>query len=253
MRGTCTVARENGIPITIHLSESKGDHDYFCSLDHSPSSYVDAVGLLGPSTVLAHAVHVDTAVDIPKFAATGTHVSHCPSSNSKLASGISPVPELLAAGVNVTLGADGAACNNSLDIFQEMKWAAMLQNHTRHEDAASITAETALEMATINGAKALGLDHLIGSLEIGKRADFVAVDVRKVALHPCINPVSNIVYAATGRDVHVVVVDGQVTVEDGKIRTMDEEAIMKMADEALGGLLQRAGLQDQVRSPWPLQ
>lgn len=114
--------------------------------------------------------------------------------------------------------------------------------HNKPGDAASIPAETAL-----------GLDHLIGSLEIGKRVDFVAVDVRKVALHPCINPVSNIVYAATGRDVHVVVVDGQLTVENGKIRTMDEEAIMKMADEALCGLLQRTGFHDQVRSPWPLQ
>lgn len=245
------MAHENSIPITIHLSESKADHNYFCFLDHSPSLYAESVGLLGPSTVLAHAVHVDKTLDIPKFAATGTHISHCPSSNSKLASGISPVPELLAAGVNVSLGCDGGACNNSLDIFQEMKWAAML--HNKPGDAASIPAETALEMATINGAKALGLDHLIGSLEIGKRADFVAIDVRKVALHPCTNPVSNIVYAATGHDVHVVVVDGQVAVEDGKIRTMDEEAIMKMADEALCGLLQRTGLQDQVRSPWPLQ
>lgn len=126
MRETCTVAHENSIPITIHLSESKADHDYFCSLDHSPSSYAESVGLLGPSTVLAHAVHVDKTLDIPKFTATGTHISHCPSSNSKLASGISPVPELLAAGVNVSLGCDGGACNSSLDIFQEMKWAAML-------------------------------------------------------------------------------------------------------------------------------
>ena len=95
------MARENDIPITIHLSENKADHDYFCSLNHSPSSYAESVGLLGPSTVLAHAVHVDRNLDIPKFAATGTHIFHCPS-YSKLASGTSPVPELLAAGVNVS-------------------------------------------------------------------------------------------------------------------------------------------------------
>lgn len=219
--------------------------------EHSMSSYAEAVGLLGPLTVLAHAVHIDKALDIPKFASTGTLISHCPSSNSKLVCGTSPVPELLAAGVNVTLGTDGGACNNSLDMFQEMKWAAML--HNKPGDASPVPAELALEMATINGAKALGLDHLIGSLEISKRADFVAIDVRKVTLHPCTNPVSNIVYTATGCDVHVVVVDGQVTVENGNIKMMDEEAIMKMADEALCGILQKTGLHDQVRFQWPVQ
>lgn len=251
MRRLCTVARESKIPITIHLAESKADSDYFRSLSHSAGSYAEATGLLCSSTVLAHTVHLNKGLDIPRFATAGAHVSHCPSSNSKLGSGISPVQALLKAGVNVTLGTDSGACNNSLDMFQEMKWASML--HNKPGNPAPIPAETALEMATINGAKALGLDYLIGSLEIGKRADFVAIDMRKVELQPRPDPVSNIVYAATGRDVHVVVVDGRITVENGKILTMDEEAIMMTANEALCELLQRTNLQGQVGSKWPVQ
>jgi cytosine/adenosine deaminase-related metal-dependent hydrolase len=134
-------------------------------------------------------------------------------------------------------------------MFQEMRWTAMV--HNTPGDAARITAETVLEMATINGAKALGLHHLIGSLEIGKRADFVALNVQKTTLQPCVNPVSNVVYGATGRDVHVVVVDGRIVVEGGKLLTMDEEEIIKAANQAIRGLLQRTGLQDKVKSYWP--
>ncbi|PKX88617.1 amidohydrolase family protein [Aspergillus novofumigatus IBT 16806] len=244
-----TAAHSYGIPVTMHLAESKGDADYFSSLGHTAGSYAQAVGLLSPSTVFAHAVYINETSDVPLLSSSGVHISHCPTSNSKFASGICPVPDLLAAGLNVSLGTDGDACNNTSDMFQEMRWTAMV--HNTPGDAARITAETVLEMATINGAKALGLHHLIGSLEIGKRADFVALNVQKTTLQPCVNPVSNVVYAATGRDVHVVVVDGRIVVEGGKLLTMDEEEIINAANQAIGGLLQRTGLQDKVKSYWP--
>ncbi|GFF23206.1 metallo-dependent hydrolase [Aspergillus udagawae] len=249
MQKLSTASHSYGIPVTMHLAESKGDADYFSSLGHTAGSYAQAVGLLSPSTVFAHAVYINETSDVPLLSSSGVHISHCPTSNSKLASGICPVPDLFAAGLNVSLGTDGDACNNTSDMFQEMRWTAMV--HNTPGDAARITAETVLEMATINGAKALGLHHLIGSLEIGKRADFVALNVQKTTLQPCVNPVSNVVHAATGRDVHVVVVDGRIVVEGGKLLTMDEEEIIKAANQAIRGLLQRTGLQDKVKSYWP--
>ncbi|KAF7160168.1 hypothetical protein CNMCM5623_005683 [Aspergillus felis] len=249
MRKLSTAAHSYGIPVTMHLAECKGDADYFSSIGHTAGSYAQAVGLLSPSTVFAHAVYINKSSDVPLLSSSGAHISHCPTSNSKLASGICPVPDLLAAGLNVSLGTDGNVCNNTSDMFQEMKWTALV--HTTPGDAARIPAETILEMATINGAKALGLHHLIGSLEIGKRADFVALNVEKTTLQPCVNPVSNVVYAATGRDVHVVVIDGRIVVEGGKLLTMDEEEIIQAANQAICGLLQRTGLQDKVKSHWP--
>ncbi|KAB8068052.1 Metallo-dependent hydrolase [Aspergillus leporis] len=246
-----TASRTHGIPITIHLAESKADTEYLASLGFTPAAYAEAVGLLSPLTVLAHAVHVDETLDIPMIASSGAHISHCPTSNSKLGSGTSPVPKLLAAGVNVSLGTDGAPCNNTCDLFLEMKQAAIA--HNTPENPAPIPAEMVLEMATINGAKALGLDHLIGSLEVGKKADFVALDMNKVALQPCVNPVSNVVYAATGRDVHVVVVNGQIVVEDGRLLTLDEEAILTAAKQTICEVLKKANLHDQVKPHWPLK
>ncbi|GIJ92440.1 hypothetical protein Asppvi_011422 [Aspergillus pseudoviridinutans] len=189
MRKLSTAACSYGIPVTMHLAESKSDADYFSSIGHTAGSYAQAVGLLSPSTVFAHAVYINKASDVPLLSSSGTHISHCLTSNSRLASGICPVPALLAAGLNVGFGTDGNVCNNTSDMFQEMKWAAMVHNNTPG-DAAKIPAETVLEMATTNGAKALGLHHLIGSLEIGKRADFVALHVEKTTLQPCVNPVS---------------------------------------------------------------
>lgn len=126
------------------------------------------------------------------------------------------MPELLTGGVNVGLGTDGAPCNNSCDMLQEMKLAAIIHRNVSHNPTLT-PAETALEMATINGARALGLGDRIGSLEIGKQADFAAIDTQKWQLQPHHNPVSDMVYAATGRDVDVVVVDGQMLVKDGRL------------------------------------
>ncbi|KAE8389072.1 hypothetical protein ETB97_009345 [Aspergillus alliaceus] len=245
------VAHSHGIPITIHCAESQLQYNSFASHGHTPVSWAESVGLLSPSTVLAHMVHLDKINDIPKLAASGAHIAHCPTSNAKLASGIARVPDLVAAGVNVSIGTDGAPCQNTCDLLQELKLAAIVQRSVSHNPSL-FRAETILEMGTINGARALGLADQIGSLEVKKRADFVALDMRKPHLQPCINPVSNVVYSATGRDVSVVVVDGQLVVDRGKLLTMDEEAIIEAAKQKSCSILERADLMDQIRSIWPV-
>lgn len=214
-------------------------------------SYCSSVGLLGPSTVLVHMVHLDDS-DVAKLAETGTHVAHCPTSNAKLASGICRLPSLLNAGVNVGLGTDGAPCNNTNDLLQEMKLAAIIHKAASYNPTI-VSAEQVLEMATINGAKALGLQDQIGSLDVGKKADFVVVDMRRVHLQPYFSPVSAVVYSVTGRDVECVVVDGKVVVQGGKLMTMDEEEVWREAERRSKEIVERAGLTEKVKGQWPLK
>ncbi|KKK21380.1 hypothetical protein P175DRAFT_0524613 [Aspergillus ochraceoroseus IBT 24754] len=245
------ISREKGIPITMHCAEVKADRDFFASVGHTPMTYCDSVGLLSPSTVLVHMVHLDDN-DIRVLAGSGTHVAHCPTSNAKLASGICRVPDLQEAGVNIGLGTDGAPCNNTCDLLQEMKLAAIIHKSISY-DPTAVPAESVLEMATINGAKALGLDDRIGSLEVGKKADFVAIDMRGIHSQPWFNPVSAVIYTATGRDVDVVVVDGKVLVAGGKLLTMDEEEIVREAQQRSREVVERAGLLQKVQPRWPVE
>ena len=244
------ISKEKGIPITMHCAEVKADREFYASISHTPMSYCEEVGLLGPKTVLVHMVHLDDS-DIAKLAETGTHVAHCPTSNSKLASGICRVPDLQKAGVNVGLGTDGAPCNNSNDLMQEMKLAAIIHKAVSF-DPTTVPAEEVLEMATINGARALGLEDSIGSLEVGKKADFVAVDVDNVRLQPWYSAVSAIVYSAGGSDVDLVVVDGKIVVRGGKLLTMNEEEIIKEAQKRSVDVVARAGLAEAVKGRWPM-
>ncbi|RAK96031.1 amidohydrolase [Aspergillus ibericus CBS 121593] len=246
------LSKKHNIPITMHCAEVAADRDFFASVGegHTPMSYCDSVGLLSPSTVLVHMVHLDDG-DIARLAASGTHVAHCPTSNAKLASGTCRVPDLQRAGVNISLGTDGAPCNNSCDMLQEMKLAGIIHKGVSG-DPTVVTAEEVLEMATINGAKALGLDRWIGSLEVGKKADFVAIDARGVAMQPWFNPVSAVVYTATGRDVGLVVVDGKVVVKDGVLLTMDEGEVIREAQRRSREVVERAGLAGKVGARWPV-
>ncbi|KAK4956139.1 hypothetical protein LTR28_005919 [Elasticomyces elasticus] len=251
-REMSAISREKGIPVTMHCAEVAADRAFFASQNnHTPMSYCSSTNLLGPATVLVHMVHLDSG-DIKTLAETGTHVVHCPSSNTKLASGIAKVPAMLAAGVNVSLGTDGAPCNNTCDMLQEMRLAGILHK-VATGDPTAVPAETVLEMATISGAKALGLDDCIGSLEAGKKADFAVVDVRKVELQPWFSPVSAVVYTATGRDVEMVVVDGVPVVEHGKLLTMDEEQVWTEAAAKARQVVERAGLGGKVRARWPVK
>ncbi|MFO0575007.1 MAG: amidohydrolase family protein [Polyangia bacterium] len=201
-----------------------------------------ALGVAGPQAVLAHCVHVEGA-ELGALAASGAHVAHCPSSNLKLGSGLAPVVELLAAGVNVALGADGAPCNNRLDGFTELRLAALLQKARR--GPAALPAREALRLATLGGARALGLDTEIGSLAVGKRADLIVVDRSRPHHLPLSPPESALTYGAHATDVRAVFVEGELLVRDGELlpRTgLDVERLRALADERAPRLLRRAGL-----------
>lgn len=242
-------ARQRAMGITMHLAEVEADKIFLQEkYGLSPVYFAESVGLLGPKTVLVHMVWLNEQ-DIQKLAETRTSVSHNPSSNSKLASGVCKVPDMLARGVNVALGCDGGPSNNDYDLVREMKLAAILHKAVSN-DPLLMPAETVLEMATINGARALGLEHEIGSLETGKKADFAVIDLNRLHTTPSPNPISTLVYAATGGEVDMVVVDGQIVVEQGQLLTMDEEDIMEEAQKHAQALYKRAGI--EIKPNWPV-
>jgi 5-methylthioadenosine/S-adenosylhomocysteine deaminase len=177
-------------------------------------------------------------------------VSYNPVSNMYLASGIAPIPELIEAGVTVGLATDGAASNNANDMLEVMKSAVLLQKAV-HRDPTIMTAEKVLELATIDGARALGMDDTIGSLEPGKKADlFIFNPYRAAKAIPMQYPVSTLVYSSSEANVEAVIVDGQIVMENGEVTVVDEEAILKKANEAAGALRERAGTGGLTNRPW---
>lgn len=186
--------------------------------------HLDALGLLGPRTVLAHCVHLD-AEEIGLLAASRTHVVHNPASNLKLASGFAPVPAMMAAGVNVTLGTDGAISGNDIDLWLAMRLAATLHKAVTG-DATAVSADDALRMATVNGARALGAADRIGSIEPGKEADMILLATDRAHAAPLFDPVSHVVFAAGKGDVTDVFVAGRPVVEDGRLTTTDLAALI---------------------------
>ena len=243
------LAHERGMGITIHNSEVKDDQVYAASQgSRSAVEFIHAHGLLGPRTVLAHVVWSDEA-DWKLLAATGTHVSHNPASNAKTATGIAPVHGMLAMGVNVSLACDGGPSNNTYDMIRDMRLASYLAC-LREKDPTVVPAETVLEMATINGAKAMGLVDQIGSIEVGKRADFILIDMDAPHLTPAWDPVSTIAYAATGADVDTVVVDGRTVMEHRQLRTLDEQAILENVRSRYRAVAERCGL--HIGPRWPV-
>jgi len=242
-------ARQRDMGITMHLGEVRADVEFMRrEFDMTLVEFCDSVGMLGPKTVLVHAVWL-TPPEIARLAETGTSISHNPASNTKLASGFAPIPEMLDAGVNVALGCDGGPSNNTYDLIREMRLAAVIHK-ARTLDPLVVPAETVLEMATINGARALGLADEIGSLEAGKKADFVVLNLDRAGLTPSPNPVSTLVYAARGSDVDTVVIDGQVVVEDGRLLTLDEEAVLVEARQRAAEVYARAGV--AITPRWPV-
>lgn len=234
--------------VAIHFVEIREDVNYIRrEFGVSPVELLERFGLLGSHVLLIHAVWLSNE-EITKIAGTDTHVVHNPSSNMKLASGFAKVPQMLEAGTKVSLGCDGGPSNNTYDMFREMKLAALIhKGYTL--DPTVVPAEVVLEMATINGAIVMGMEKEIGSLEAGKKADLVVINMDKPHLTPSPNPVSIVVYCATGSDVELVMVDGEIVVRDGKILTLDEESVLRTARERAEKLYARVGL--RVRSEWP--
>ena len=221
-------AQARGVLVHTHASENRDEIALVERLSGQRNiAYLNSVGLANARTVLAHCVWLDEA-ELDILQTTGTHVAHCPSSNLKLASGIAPVTEMLRRGISVSLGADGAPCNNRLDMFTEMRTAALLQK-VQHGPRA-LPALAALRMATIDGARALGLQAEIGSIEIGKRADVQLINLNRLHTTPQPDPVSTLVYAATASDVETVLIDGRVVVSAGKLTTLNEAAVVEEAD-----------------------
>lgn len=221
-------AGELDIPVHIHIHETAQEvADSVAQHGLRPLARIEKAGLLGPGLIAVHGVHLDDQ-EIALFARHGCSVAHCPSSNLKLASGIAPVAKLLQAGINVGLGTDGAASNNRLDLFTEMRLAALLAKGSSG-DATAMPAQRALECATIGGARALGLQDRIGSIVPGKLADLTAVNLAASELSPCFDPVSHLVYAAGREHVSDVWVNGKRLLADGKLLNLDEAGIRARA------------------------
>jgi 5-methylthioadenosine/S-adenosylhomocysteine deaminase len=223
-------------PILIHLSESADEQAQVrTKYGKTPTEHLRDLGFLRKGVLGAHGVWL-SAGDRVILKDAGAGVAHCPQSNMKLASGIAPVRELLAEGVCTGLGTDGAASNNDLDMFEEMLTAALLAKSATGDPTVA-PAAAVLEMATLGGARALGMEDRLGSLEPGKRADLVVVATGAARLHPLYDPVSHLVYAAKGADVKHVVVEGRIVMRDRKVLTLDEAAVIAEGDRLSGEIV----------------
>ena len=227
------LAIAEGVPLLLHLAETE-DEVRTARERHqaSPTAFLERINFWAPVTVAAHAVWM-SADDVAIVSRRGVGVSHNPESNMKLASGTAPVASYLAAQVPLGLGTDGAASNNDLDMFEAMRQAALLHKLITR-DPRALPAQTALEMATRGGARVLGLEKQIGSLEPGKRADLVVVGMRRARQTPMYDPVSHLVYVTRGDDVETVIVHGKVIMRDGRVLTLDEEAVLADARRLAG-------------------
>ncbi len=241
LRAVSDLAEHSGATIHTHAAETPLELDTVRrETGHDEIAYLDAVGISGPRAALAHCVWVDKH-GIERLARQGTNVVHCPSSNLKLGSGIAPIPEMLAAGCRVGIGADGAPCNNRLDAFAEMRLAALIQKPRLGPDA--LPALRALELATVGGARALGLESEIGSIEAGKCADLVVLDLDGPHAQPeDADLISRIVYSARAGDVRHVIVDGRVVVRDGSLKTADLGGVRRAANTEARRLRRAVGL-----------
>ena len=223
-----TLASELDIPIHIHLHET---HEEIAQSEREygmrPLLRLDRLGVLGPNLIAVHAIHL-TPQEIELLAQTGCHVAHCPTSNLKLASGFAPAKALLDKGVNLGIGTDGAASNNRLDMMAEIRLAALLAKGASG-DAAAIPAAQALAMATINAARALGLDDRIGSIIAGKRADLAAIEMSELETTPCFDVISHIVYVCGRENVSHVWVDGELLLDGHALTHIDEQEIKAKA------------------------
>ena len=222
------LSRKYGVPTLIHLAETRDEIKTVAERHQAtPVGYLHKLGFLGPGVLAAHAVWVSEP-DAALLRASGTAVSHNPESNMKLASGTAPVPLYLKTGVTVGLATDGPASNNDLDMFESMRTASLLHKLTSG-DPRTLSAGTVLEMATIGGARALGMASEIGSLQPGRRADVIVVSMAAPRQMPLYDPLSHLVYVTRGDDVRTTIVNGRVLMRDGKVLTLDEASVLREA------------------------
>jgi 5-methylthioadenosine/S-adenosylhomocysteine deaminase len=230
LQEAAALARRNSAPILIHIAEAQFElQQSRAKYGATPVAYLERAGILGPDVVGAHCVWVDQA-DIATLARFNVGCINNPSSNMKTAAGVMPVPEMLAAGEPIGLATDGAASNNNQDMFEEMDLAAKLQKVARM-DPRALPAKQAVEMATINGARALHLEKIIGSLEAGKKADLIVVDIGAPHATPMYDVYSELVYALKASDVRTVLISGKIVMKDRQMLTLDEKEVLAKAEE----------------------
>ena len=225
--------------IHIHLAESREmAKEVKEKTGFSEVELLENLSFLGPDVLAAHCVHLSKR-EMALMAKHNVKIAHNPVANMKIAVGVAKIKELMNSGLTVGLGTDGPASNNTLDIFESMKIAALLQK-LHYKDPTVLPAETVLRMATIDGAKALGLENSVGSLEVGKEADLILVDFRKPHLTPIHDPYANIVYSTHGSDVDTVIVQGKILMENRKVKTLEEDKVIRDAEKTAFNLLTRA-------------
>ena len=249
LRRLVALARERGMGLCQHYAMTVRERrwireQYGCG----QGEFLERIGLLGPDVVLLHACAL-TDEDIAIIAGTGTSIVHCPTGPAKMGSGVTPVADLLAAGVNVSLGTDGGPANNGADLIRDLKWVGYLQKLAK-ADPTVVPREQVIEMATLGGARAVGLDRMIGSIEVGKRADLIVLRTEGPHWTPMTNILSNLVYSASGADVDTVIIDGRTVMEGRRMTTMDEEAVLEEARDRAAALFARTGV--TVPSSWPV-
>jgi 5-methylthioadenosine/S-adenosylhomocysteine deaminase len=250
-RATRQLADEHGVGMSFHMSPARSDPDGFIAeFGQRPMIHLDELGILGDDVCMTHCVHVDDS-ELDVMAAAHVSVAHCPTTALKVSYGVTRIgkmPEMVQRGINVAIGTDGNNASNYSDLMRATYLVAGLFKDGRM-DPQMFPAETAFEMATIGGAKAVGLADEIGSLEVGKRADLVLHDTDRPEWRPLHNVVNQLVWSADGRGVHTVVVDGRVVVEDGHMTTLDEAALWVEAQRRGEQIVARSGLPDRAKFP----
>jgi 5-methylthioadenosine/S-adenosylhomocysteine deaminase len=226
---SAALGRKYGVPILIHVAETEDEvRTAREQYNMTPVAALESIGFWGPKTLGAHGIWVNDE-DIAILKRRNVGVAHNPESNMKLASGAAPVTTYLAAGVALGLGTDGAASNNDLDMFEAMRQAAFLAKHAT-KDPTAVSAKTALDLATIGGARALAMERLIGSLEAGKRADVIIVSMAAARQTPLYDPISHLVYTTRGDDVRTTIVNGKILMKDRRLRTLDRATVIADAN-----------------------
>jgi 5-methylthioadenosine/S-adenosylhomocysteine deaminase len=221
-------AASDGLGITYHCSEDPRDHDAVRS-EHglTPTAFGQVHGLLGERTVLAHGVFLEPD-DLPLIAGSGATLVHCPVSNAKTGKGVAPLADLLAAGINVALGTDGGMCNDSYDVLQELRMAGLLHRAAQRSSTAT-DPDTLFDIATDNGARVLGTGG--GTIEPGRAADLVVIDLQQLGSWPTQSAIDSLTFAATRHVVTMVLVDGEILLEDGRATRIDERALLRAAED----------------------
>ena len=242
LREVAHVAKEHGVRIHTHAAESLEEVEEVKKRSGLRNiEYLNRLGLTGENVVIAHCIWIDD-VEMGILARTRTNVVHCPSTNLKLGSGVAKVPLMLKRGINVAIGADGAPCNNSLDVFWEIRLASLLQKGL-NLDPKVMPAKEAIKMATLNGARAMGLESSIGCLEVGRRADVILIKLDKAHLFPFteLHDPYSLIYSLKGSDVAYTIVDGKIVVREGTIVTVDEEKVVKEINKIALRLIEQTG------------